>query len=105
MLFDKRIITLKRDLLGGDDMLAGNQPGLIRFKSHHGNLIVSVVQQSFMHVADRVKRLETINPEAPVDRHLMTFDPCSVEQVVIKLADNDYTVPRKGKRVAMEESP
>ena len=45
--------------------------------------------------AEMVKRLATFNPGALVDRHLMTFDPRSVEQVVIKLADNDYTVTRK----------
>ena len=42
-----------------------------------------------------VKRLEAFDPGAMVDRFLMTFDPRSVEQVIIKLDNKDYTVTRK----------
>ncbi len=45
--------------------------------------------------AEMVKRLEAFNPEALVDRHLMVFDPRSVNQVIIELVKNDYVMTKK----------
>jgi hypothetical protein len=46
--------------------------------------------------AEVVKRLQDFTPEALVDRHLLVFDPRSVEQVIVRQKENEYLLTRKG---------
>lgn len=52
---------------------------------------------------DTVKRLEDYSPESLVDRHLLWFDPRSVEQVAITQDGQDYVLARRGSGWEWEE--
>ena len=53
--------------------------------------------------SDTIKRLGEFSPDALVDRHLLAFDPLSVERITVQRGENYYVLTKKGNAWTWEK--